>query len=47
MEPKDSWFQTFAVFWKSYAFFWVIQTPGNYSEESTQQPKFHYLIYKY
>jgi len=33
-------FQTFAVFWMLYAFFWVIprrqiQTPGNYQEEST------------
>ena len=32
-----SWFQTFAVFWMLYASFWVIQTPGNYPEESIQR----------
>jgi hypothetical protein len=31
-----SWFQTFAVFWMLYAFFWVIQTLGNYPEVSIQ-----------
>jgi len=43
-----AWFQTYPAFWMLYAFFWVmppcltfiytyiIQTPGNYPEESTQ-----------
>jgi hypothetical protein len=34
---KISWFHTFVVFWILHAFFWVIQTPGNYPEECIQQ----------